>query len=917
MNRIHKFILLILLVLFLAFYYRQIKLNENIDKANEIIKLKETFDDTPIFENKLPKNPNLIFESISGTIHIFKDNKYWRVIDNKILVSNEYVNKFWNINNSFTIDSGYYDFPNFNLIILSKNKIYTYNLINNVLSSGTYIKDFYPGLKTFPEKINNIFCYQGFIYFCGKKNIILYDNKTDTIISENNITNIPADFSCAFVKYTHIDYQIPGGRLYFIKGHKYYICDPNNTCSEDGINFKLGFLKTSNKFELTFKPAKIDFVSPKKAKYRVITIGGGNKSGGHGGILYNDYILKKDDRLEFIIGESGDRLPVKHKQVSGLEKNYNNLLPYTGSCSGSGGTYVFKNDILIQASGGGGGWSSEIIRAPNLCNSVPFCIKKNGININTPQVIVPIKKIILETINSSKSKHKILIKNFEVKINNYESINIDVIENPPKDVLNLKDSKYLYETSYSKIGQSAFIEFTFDNIITDYEINIDYKTESTNETPYINTKLIIIDEQYRRLELTNYHNFYKVINSNNIINYFVKNKKLYQQSRKYIEDGNNTSETMVDVTQNQKYFLKLNPNDKPNMNNNILLKGGIGGGGHSISDRNTNDVYCGGGGGYIGGKACIPNHNLNFNFDYVAGCGGSSFIQQLNFKSEYIKYLDNYFVNDYNSNHGLVIIYEILDIQKTNISIDPFLKKREQELDKLVGSDKKLINYFNKIPSKNRNKYQDSYRNNTRRPNKNNDFKNVSLDTINFSVNKNTLELNKNSNVNFIKNKLKKNSMKNVKILIKSNQDCKCKFILLNLDKAIRNIIKNDLSKQTNLLEMNHGFKNPSQKDILNFHELLCKKEIYKYMNYLEIEDLVNNTYQDNEVINIFTLSNNTYSVKANKKLIVDINLINDNDYLYLLFKKPNKKTKIECVCVQYNSESDTSNDLDNQILLL
>ena len=803
------------------------------------------------------------------------------------------------------------------MIILSNNKIYVYNLKTNVISEGTFIKDYFPGLKSVPDKIVNLFYYRGMLYFSSKNNIIVYDNKTDTIVSNNNIKNMPTNFSCAFIKYTHIDYKIPGGRLYFIKGHKYYICNPDNECSSDGINFKMGFLKTCNKFELKFKPAKIDFVSPKKAKYRVITIGAGTKSGGHGGILYNDYILKQDDRLEIIIGEAGDRLPVKHKTVSGLEKNYNNLLPYTGSCSGSGGTYVFKNDILIQASGGGGGWSSEIIRAPNTCNSVPFCMKKNGINIHSPQVVVPIKKIILETINSSKSKHRILIKNFDVKISNYDSINIDVIENPPKDILNLENSKYLYETSYSKVGQSSSIEFTFENVITDYNIKLDYETLSTIDIPYINTKLIIIDEQFRRLELTNYHNFYKVINSTNIINYFVKSKKIYQDSQKYVEDGNKSSSNMVDLASNQTYFYKLNPNNKPNMNNFILLKGGIGGGGHSISDRNTNVVYCGGGGGYIGGKACIPKHNLNFNFDYVAGSGGSSFIQQINFKSDYISYLDNYFVNDYNDNDGCVIIYEILDIQKTSIPKNDLLIKRENEMEKLVGSSEKTIDYFNKVPTKNTNKYQNKYKNNTTRPNKNNDFKNVSLDSINFNVNKTSLNLSKQSPLNFVKIKLKKNSMKNMKILINSNNNCKFKCILLNLDQALRNIVKDDLSKQSNLLEMNHGLKNPSQNDILNFHELLCKKEIYKFMNYLELNDLVNETYQDNEVVDIFSLTNNTYQVKAQKKLIVDIKLINNDDYLYLLFKKPNKKTKVECICVQYNAESDTSKDLDNQILLL
>ena len=86
------------------------------------------------------------------------------------------------------------------------------------------------------------------------------------------------------------------------------------------------------------------------------------------------------------------------------------------------------------------------------------------------------------------------------------------------------------------------------------------------------------------------------------------------------------------------------------MNNFILLK--VDWWWWSVYQIGILMIYCGGGGGYIGGKACIPKHNLNFNFDYVAGSGGSSFIQQINFKSDYISYLDNYFINDYNDSDG-------------------------------------------------------------------------------------------------------------------------------------------------------------------------------------------------------------------------------------------------------------------------
>ena len=92
--------------------------------------------------------------------------------------------------------------------------------------------------------------------------------------------------------------------------------------------------------------------------------------------------------------------------------------------------------------------------------------------------------------------------------------------------------------------------------------------------------------------------------------------------------------------------------------------------------------------------------------------------------------------------------------------------------------------------------------------------------------------------------------------------------------------------------------KNPSHKDIINFHELLCKKQIYKFMNYLDVKDIVDETYQDNEVVDIFTLDNNTYNIKANEKLIVDHKLRSYDDYLYILFKKPKNKTKNRvCVC--------------------
>ena len=117
MNKIYLLIVFLLIFLFLVFYYRQYTLNQHITKVNERNKLTESFEDLERFDNNLPSNPTFIFETISGVIHIFKDNRYWRVVDNKITISNQYISKYWNIKNSFTIDNGYYDFPNFELIL--------------------------------------------------------------------------------------------------------------------------------------------------------------------------------------------------------------------------------------------------------------------------------------------------------------------------------------------------------------------------------------------------------------------------------------------------------------------------------------------------------------------------------------------------------------------------------------------------------------------------------------------------------------------------------------------------------------------------------------------------------------------------------------------------------------------------------
>ena len=62
MMKIYLFILII--ILFLAYYYRQYKLNKYITVVNESNKITENFDDLESFDNTLPYNPTFIFETI-------------------------------------------------------------------------------------------------------------------------------------------------------------------------------------------------------------------------------------------------------------------------------------------------------------------------------------------------------------------------------------------------------------------------------------------------------------------------------------------------------------------------------------------------------------------------------------------------------------------------------------------------------------------------------------------------------------------------------------------------------------------------------------------------------------------------------------------------------------------------------------
>ena len=184
----------------------------------------------------------------------------------------------------------------------------------------------------------------------------------------------------------------------------------------------------------------------------------------------------------------------------------------------------------------------------------------------------------------------------------------------------------MYETLFS---YSPLIEFEFENVLTDYSIELDYSIDTTKLNGYINNNVILYDEQYRKYIINNFNsNFEGKITGKKLINYFSKN---------------NTP----------KVISKLNTNSD---NKLLHLEGGKSGkfsGNDTVSDRFDNLNCCGGGGGWIKGKnGCLDKSYCNefmFPTDYVGACGGTSYIKDLSIKKPL-------FIHNYNQDAGYAIV---------------------------------------------------------------------------------------------------------------------------------------------------------------------------------------------------------------------------------------------------------------------
>ena len=642
--------------------------NSNNSSSNSITKNKMNQDKVIKFTNDF----SFICTSIDGNYKIIIDNNLWGFIREPKYIGS--ISSIFNTSHrEFNFKTGYYNYHNNTITLLdNKNNIYTLLLDDNKLLGPVFYKKIYREIGKYINNIDCLFYLNNLVYIFRGETVLIYCLTKDEILIyiDTNTIFKQCDFDkieCCFINNNHLKVYNPVPLIYVKNDNNVYIYEYKNY-----NNFEL-YKKITNKIDnypinteltpINYNEFLVNYTFDYDGYYRIITIGAGNTNGGNGGLIFNDYKFSKNDQLKMIIGGSGTRLPVKN--TLGNNK-LNNKLSFYGSCSGAGGTFIFKNDNVIMASGGGGGWSSEMIKAPDICNSLHFkLIKPTSSKIPKSAFCFPISKLKIETERTTtNNSYKLVIHKLDIKNENYDYINIKVSEDPLFDKLELtnKNKKYLYETSFTKYGEKASIEINFNEVLTDYTIDLNYYIKHYNKNEdMVNSILYLYDEQGRSYTINNFNFlFKKKLTSKNILSYLSKHKlpPIIKPSNKVIENGHSINK--LNDIDNTPIVLK---------DNKIFLEGGIGGGGNSHTNRYAKDIYCGGGGGYIGGRACILSNydSVTIPTTYIAGTGGASYIDKLNFKQKDI--LKSLFINNYNDGNGKILILKI------NESDDKKIKK--------------------------------------------------------------------------------------------------------------------------------------------------------------------------------------------------------------------------------------------------
>ena len=258
-----------------------------------------------------------------------------------------------------------------------------------------------------------------------------------------------------------------------------------------------------------------------------------------------------------------------------------------------------------------------------------------------------------------EKRYKIKVNKFDVKVEGLEELLLDIIEYPKIKYKNLSVTKY--ETHLGNFNEKASIEINFNEPICDYKIDLDFEvissdfdSQSNNKRfkDHINSKVVFYDEQNRSYTISNFNDNFtsNIISSETLLNYFSNNNlPKIEYNNELVKNGaskNKYNEDSDFVTKSNRLFYLDNAYK-------------ICGGGFATTNKFNTLNTCGGGGGYKGGKSislCEDYNykNISFPIDYVAGCGGSSYINNLSSQKN-----KEQFINNYNEGDGSLIITKL------------------------------------------------------------------------------------------------------------------------------------------------------------------------------------------------------------------------------------------------------------------
>jgi hypothetical protein len=900
MNLFPKLIILLIITILVIVFIRTIIYNNYITKINNshanidiehFSQEKKALKLNSNFEDKLDNA--IIYTTILGDIFIITSDIVYIIKDGKTIeiLTSEFLNLDKNL--EIDIKGGFFNHLNGIVYIFDNDWAYLFCLKSNkIINKIKKTNLFNIPIK---EEIQHVIIFFNVFVIYTKKEIYFCD-----IITEKEIDNsreeelrklfkkLPEGITNCFNNFLHIIYGIPIATPTFLKNGDIYYIDLNKNEINGPRRIENGFISNTESKMFNNSVSKINLIN--SDKFRIYIFGAGLENAGLGGMVFNDFVIDSKKTISFMSGKSGKRIPVRSDTPKDkLSEVYSHTLPFNGSCSGSGCSIFILDDKTEMVAGGGGGWSSEQVKAPSLCNSAKYILADNGTKCAESKIILPLKKIIiLSETNNKNDRCRLLIDELNIEIFNQDDIKLDIQESPSPSL----NKEKLYETDYSENGKSAQIEIIFNKSISDYKIKLNYLVESTSNKEFVNSKVIFIDEQYRKSVIQNFNytfNF-KYITGDTITRFIKtispKRDVVHIDEQPFITNGLDCFGQVKNITKYEKELINYDINPKEGENRYMLLEGGFGGGGHSLVDRFSKNIVASGGGGYIGGKTSAID--AKYDIEYAAGSGGTSYINDITYKGKWLDGCEDLFCNAINNSDGYMILQSINESPKHNVYKKSTSKKNNKKGNSANNNSNN--NVFNKNVERFFNFEKPKFASLI-------DY----IDYFDFSEG----NLMSSDKIHIIKKDVKnlKNNLNHLFYAVRANKpfsliligwDAKnYKRMLINYSDNKQTYIKNDIS------QLNHGY------------ETLSNENMETYLDKLIISDewtSKNSTISSKEkYVNFSKQSNNFNYIDG----FISLNLEKFDRVILMLKFDENKTNKnIKYVFNQFNKEKQSENEI-------